>query len=173
MRVAILLLAAVLSLPVLASAQARPSRAQVRQLLSGVEHVPSEHDWRRIGDGALPILIALYQDVDEPAYVRLRAIGATAAFPRPAVRTFLLAVATLEGQGDLYVREAISALGRAFGRDAIDAVAPFLDHPEPIVREGAALTLARVGGADDLLRARLRREGDAVVRQAIAASLAR
>lgn len=171
-RVALLSLVLSLGLPLAASAQAAPTVSQVRQMLSGVEHVPSDRDWRRLGADVLPILMGLYQDVDEPAYVRLRAVGATAAFSRPAVRTFLLAVARLEGQGDLYVREAVMALGRAFGSSAVGDVAPFLEHSEPIVREGAATVLVRVG-ADELVRARLRVEPDAAVRRSIEASLSR
>lgn len=166
-------LALLAAAPAPAFAQNGPTRAQVRQLLSGIEDTPSAEDWRRIGDGALPILIALYQDVDEPAYVRLRAVGATAAFPRRAVRTFLLGVARLEGQGDLYVREALFALARGFGRDAVQEVASFLAHDEPTVREGAALALGRIGGraAEAALRARLRVERDRLVRAAIQRAL--
>lgn len=160
--------------PSLASAQNAPTRAQVRQMLSGVEETPSVQDWQRIGDGALPILIALSQDADEPPYVRLRAVGATAAFPRPAVRTFLLGVARVEDQPDLWIREAVFALARAFGRDAAQEVAGFLDHEEASVREGAALALARIGGgvAREAARARLRVEPDRVVRQALQRALA-
>ena len=151
-----------------AHAQA-PSRERVRQMLSGIEDVPTDTDWRRIGDGALPELIGLYADSSEAPYVRLRAVGATGAFPRAATRTFLLAVARADGQSDLFVREAIGALARGFGRAADGDVAPFLDHDEPIVREAAARALGQMGGraASGALTARLRVERDEVVREAI------
>jgi hypothetical protein len=172
-RILALLAVGLLWTPALASAQNAPTRAQVRQMLSGIEDTPSAQDWQRVGEGALPILIELYQDVDEPAYVRLRAVGATAAFPRRAVRTFLLGVARLEGQGDLYVREAVFALARGFGRDAVQDVASFLDHDDATVREGAAMALGRIGGraAERALRARLPVERDRVVREAIQRAL--
>jgi len=168
--VSVLLLCA---LPSLASAQAAPSRERVRQMLSGVEDTPSDEGWRRLGDGVIPVLIDLYDDPDEAPYVRLRAIGATAAFPRPAVRTFLLAVARLEGQGDLFVREALLALARGFGAAASGDLRPFLAHDEPVVREAAARALGQVGdaGATRALRARLAVERDATVREAIEAAL--
>ena len=171
-RAPILVLSLLLTLPAVASAQATPTRAQVRQMLSGIEDVPSARDWQRLGPDVLPVLMALYQDADEPNYVRLRAVGATAAFDRPAVRTFLLAVATVEGQRDLFVREAVLGLGRAFGAAAVRDVAPFLDHAEPIVREGAAAVLVR-NGAEDLVRARLRIESDPAVRRAFESALDR
>ena len=142
-------------------------------MLSGVEDVPSDADWQRLGDGTLSVLIDLYNGRDEAPYVRLRAVGATAAFPRAASRTFLLAVARADGQSDLFVREAIVALARGFGRDASADLSPFLDHAEPVVREAAARALGRIGGrvASSALSARLRVERDAVVREAIEAAL--
>lgn len=161
------------ALPSLASAQAAPSRERVRQMLSGVEDVPSDEDWRRLGDGVIPVLIDLYGDADQPPYVRLRAVGAVAAFPRPAVRTFLLAVTRVEGQSDLFIREAVMALARGFGAAASADVSPFLGHDEPVVREAAARALGRIGdaGATRALRARLTVERDSTVRATIEAAL--
>lgn len=163
----------VLGLPCLASAQTAPSRERVRELLSGIEHTPSDADWQRIGEGALPILIELSQSPSEAPYVRLRAVGATGAFPRPAVRTFLLAVARVEGQSDLMVREAVVTLARAFGASAVADVAPFLAHEEPVVREATARALGRIRtpAAASALRARLPEERDGVVRDAIQTAL--
>ncbi len=160
--------------PLAASAQPQaPSRERVRAMLSGIEDVPTDAEWRRLGDGALPVLIALYDDPREAPYVRLRAVGAAGAFPREATRTFLLAVARADGQSDLFVREAVLALGRAFGARAVADVRGFLGHGEPVVREAAARTLGRIGGqeATQALRARLAVERDAVVRESIEAAL--
>lgn len=159
--------------PSFAQAQTAPSRAQVRALLSGIEHTPSDADWRRVGEGALPILLDLYNDTREVPYVRLRAVGATAAFPRPAVRTFLLAVARADGQNDLMVREAVSALGRGFGATATSELIAFLDHDEEVVREVAARWLGRIGESEGTraLRARLTVERNASVRQVIERAL--
>jgi HEAT repeat protein len=161
------------SAPPASSAQAGPSRAQVRAMLSGVEDVPTDEAWRRLGEGALGVLIELYADPDEAPYVRLRAVGASGAFARPAARTFLLAVARAEGQADLFVREAVLSLGRAFGASALDELTPFLAHREPVVREATARALGRVGGprAAGALRARLQVEREAVVREALQRAL--
>ncbi|MCA9606340.1 MAG: HEAT repeat domain-containing protein [Myxococcales bacterium] len=162
-----------LALPTLASAQAAPSRERVREMLSGIEHTPSDADWQRLGDGVLPVLMELYQHTDEAPYVRMRAVGAVGAFPRPAVRTFLLAVARAEGQNDLMVREAVVTLARAFGPDAVGDLRPFLAHDEVVVREATARALGRVGTRDATaaLRQRLSVERDVVVREAIEAAL--
>ncbi|HBQ12765.1 MAG: HEAT repeat domain-containing protein [Sandaracinaceae bacterium] len=156
-----------------AAAQAAPSRDRVRQLLSGIEDVPSDADWQRLGDGALPVLIDLYADGDEAPYVRLRAVDAVAAFPRTATRTFLLAVAQAEGQSDLFVRQAVLALARGFGRAALSDLRPFLAHDEAVVREAAARALGGIGGdeATAALRARLEVERDRVVREALQGGL--
>lgn len=170
--VAVLTAFAVLA-PALASAQAPPSRERVRAMLSGIEHTPSDADWQRLGDGVLPVLMDLYNDTSQPPYVRLRAMGATGAFPRGAVRTFLLAVARVEGQSDLFVREAVVTLARGFGSAAVRDLVPFLAHHEDVVREAAARSLGRVGGstAARALRERLRVERDSTVRRAIERAL--
>lgn len=157
------------ALPSAASAQATVTRARVRAMLQGIEDVPRDADWQRLGDAALPLLIELYTDRDEEPFVRLRAVAATAAFPRPATRTFLLAVARAERQGDLLVREAVLALARGFGREAVRDVGAFLGHREEAIREGAALALVRVGGpeARRLLQQRLPLERDLAVREVI------
>ena len=152
-----------------------PRRAALRQLLSGIEDTPTVEDWRRIGDGALPVLLSLFQDPQEPAYVRRRALGATAAFARPAVRTFLLAAGRLEGQHDLFVREAVFALARGFGRRAVGDVASFFGHEAASVREAVAIALGRIGGAEAraAIAARLRVEQDSLVREALERARAR
>ena len=159
--------------PGLATAQAVPSRERVREMLSGIEDAPTDADWRRLGDGVLPVLIDLGDDTSQPPYVRLRAVGATGAFPRAAVRTFLLAVARVEGQSDLLVREAVVTLARAFGGAAIEDLAPFLGHDEAVVRDAAARSLGTIGGAaaTRALRQRLRVERDDTVRRTIERAL--
>lgn len=168
-----LLFVSLLVAPALAAAQNAPTREQVRAMLSGIEDTPTEADWRRLGDGALPVLIDVYTDRTAPGFVRLRAVGATAAFPRAATRTFLLAVANAEGQSDLFVREAVNALARGFGQAASGDVAGFLGHEAPVVREAAARALGRIGGADATraLQQRLGDERDVVVRESIQRAL--
>ena len=161
--------------PLPTSAQSRPARAEVRQLLSGFEDVPSDAVWRERGEAVLPILMELYQDTEEPPYVRMRAMEATAAFPRPAVRTFLRAVAEAPRQSDLFVRAALLAMARGFGASAVQDLAPYLGHRTVAVRSGAALALDRVHTPDALgaLRARLPEERAPTVRTRIESALRR
>lgn len=166
------LLLGALGAPAAAGAQA-PTAQQVRELLSGYEYVPSGEDLRALGPDTLRVLIELYAAPDAPPWVRLRAIAAVGHYPEPATRTFLLAVARAEGQSDLLVREAVLALGRAFGEHAIADVRPFLSHREPVVREAAGMALGRIATprAVDLLRARIVAERDPGVRRALDRSL--
>lgn len=122
-----------------------PSRTQVRQLLSGFETVPGADAWARLGPQTLGVLVALYADTSERPYVRLRAVSVAAFYPSPAARTFLLGVARAPRQGDLFVREAVLALGRAFGPRAVDDLRPFLTSPMPVVREATVAALTRIG----------------------------
>ncbi|MBN4049423.1 HEAT repeat domain-containing protein [bacterium AH-315-N03] len=172
-RAAAVLIAFAVLVPAFASAQAGPTRDRVREMLSGIEHTPSDADWRRIGDSVIPVLMGLYNDTSQPPYVRLRAMGATGAFPRAAVRTFLLAVTRIDGQSDLFIREAVVTLARGFGSAAVADLVPFLAHDEDVVREATAQSLGRVGGGAAMraLRVRLRVERDGTVRRAIERAL--
>jgi len=171
LRCALTVSAAVVAVAMTTStAQAQtPSRDRVRQLLSGYEDMPTAEQWRSLGPGTLEDLVSLYGDASVPPYVRMRTITAAAHFPSPAARTFLLAVARAPGQTDLYVREAVLALGRAFGERAIDDIRPFARSRHAVVREGAAKALGHIGtpAAVEVLRRRLTVEGAEHVRTAI------
>jgi hypothetical protein len=154
---------------------APPDVATVRELLSGYEGGPAESTWRALGPETLGVLIALYDAQDEAPYVRQRAVAAAAYYPSPATRTFLRAVLVTPGQSDLFVRTAVDALARAFGADAWSEVQPYLAHPAVTVRMGAVRAAVRIGtpATRDALRARLRVEQDAEVRESLTAALAR
>lgn len=154
-----------------AAAQQGPTRDEVRALLTGFESVPDDAAWQRMGDGVLPHLVALYDDSSQPAYVRLRAVGAAGAFPVPATRTFLMAVTQAPRQSDLMVREAVRALGRGFGRRAERELTSFLSHPSPLVREVAARALGQAHAGGEALRGRLTTERNAEVRRALQSAL--
>ena len=150
-----------------------PRRARVRAMLSGYEWVPGAEQWRALGPGTAGMLIALYDDASEPPYVRLRAVAAVAHFPSAATRTFLGAVSRAPGQSDLFVREALLALATAFGDRARGDIAAFMADPRPVVRQGAAIGLGRVGtaAAREILRRRSLVEGDIAVRETLRRAL--
>lgn len=159
-----------------ARAQSAPTPADhLAQLLSGYEDMPSDAQLRAMGPETVATLAALYNDSSRPGYVRLRTIAAAGAFHTEAARTFLRAVLTLPGQSDLYIRQGLLSLGRAFGDEAIEEIRPYLTRPEVLVREGAVISLSRIGStrALDALRARVALEGDVNVRERIEASLRR
>jgi HEAT repeat protein len=154
---------------------APPDPAKVRELLSGYEDVPPAETWRALGPETVGVLVALYDDAREAPYVRMRAVVVCAHYPSPATRTFLRAVAGAPGQSDLFVRAALEALARGFGDAALGDLRPYLDHADPSVREGAARSIGRLRApaAATALRARLRVETDAAVRDALGRALSR
>jgi HEAT repeat protein len=168
-----LVLTATLGFGSTASADA-PSRDTVRAMLSSFEQGPSQIQWRALGAETVEVLIALYNDPNEPGFVRMRAVAATANFPIPATRVFLLQVSAAPGQGDLYIRQAVSSLGRAFGDRALEDVRPFLVHGDYVVREAAvrALGAMRAPIARQLLEARMSVENEDAVRSALIEVLA-
>lgn len=150
-----------------------PSKDRVRQLLSAIDQMPPATVWRALGPGTLGVLIELYDDPSEAPYIRMRTLVAAQHYPVPAARTFLNAAASARGQSDLFVRQALISLGRAFGERAIDDVRPYLTHADADVREGAVLSLSRIGteAARAALRDRLPRERNEIVRTALQRAL--
>ncbi len=175
MRRSLVLLTGLATLLVASSAYATPpSKVELSRLLSGYEDVPPASAFRTWGPETLSVLVELYQDAEQPPFVRMRAVSAAAYYPSPAARTFLLAVARAPRQSDLFVREAVMSLGRAFGPRAVDDVRPYLRHDEPVVREGAVIALSRIRTPEALtaLRTRLPDERAAHVRDRIRAAIA-
>lgn len=172
LRLSMLALVAALLAPGAVSAQA-PSQARVRQPLSGFEETPGAATWHALGPRTLGVLIDLYEDASVPPYVRLRVVHAVSFYPSAATRTFLRAVASAPRQSDLFVRQALLSLARAFGPRAVDDVAPYLEHAEPVVREGAVRALGRIGTpeAREALRRRLPVEPLAYIRHTIERTL--
>jgi HEAT repeat protein len=156
-----------------ATARAEPPVERVRALLSGYEQGPTAQALRALGPGTLGVLMALAEDPAERLYVRLRALGATAHFPEPRTRAFLLRVARQDGQNELLARQAVAALSQGFGAAAMDELTGFLHHDHAFVRRVAARGLARIG--TDECKRRLRRhldwEPDPVVRRAVERAL--
>lgn len=152
-----------------------PSAEHLAQLLSGFEDMPSDERLRAMGPATVGTLAALYNDASQPPYVRLRSVAAAGAFHTPAAHTFLRAVVALPGQSDLFVREGLLSLGRAFGEAATLEISPFLGRPESVVREAAVISLGRIHSprAIAALRARLGVEPDRGIRRRLEASLNR
>lgn len=152
-----------------------PSKDEVRRMLSSFEGGPGAEQWRALGTDTVGVLVELYADGSERPWVRLRAVRAASHFPVTATRTFLLAVAETPRQSDLFVREAVLGLGRAFGDRALDDIRPYLDDRRPVVREAAATSLGLVAtaAAREALRRRLAVEGSDSVRDSIERALAR
>lgn len=146
-----------------------PSKERVRELLSAIDSMPPATVWRTLGAATLDVLIELYDDTNEAPFVRMRTLVAAQHYPVPAARTFLKRAAAARGQSDLFVRQALISLGRAFGERAIDDVRPYLSHADADVREGAALSLSRINteAARAALRDRLPRERSELVRAAL------
>ena len=168
------LLGAVLVTAAPAAADA-PSVARVRAMLSAFEGGPPAETWEAMGPETVAVLEQLYDDEGAPPFVRLRAIEAAGHFATEASHAFLRRVASRPDEGDLRIRAAVRALGRAFGETVIDELRPFLAHRAVAVREGAVLALGSIATprARALLQARLDRERNHTVRGTLRRTLGR
>jgi hypothetical protein len=142
---------------------------RLAQVLSGYERIPGEAYWRARGPQTVAALQALFDDERQPRFVRLRAVRAVSFYRTPRARSFLLAVARGPGQRDLFIREALLGLGRAFGEQVAGEIEPFLDHDLPLVRRTAAETLGAIEARAwrSKLERRLQKERDPGVRDAL------
>ncbi|MCC7536550.1 MAG: HEAT repeat domain-containing protein [Deltaproteobacteria bacterium] len=147
-----------------------PTRDELVRMLSTFESSPSSARWRAMGDRMVSPLVEIYGDRSLPPYVRLRALVAVGAFHTRAARATLVAAATSPHTPEMHAREAVLALGRTFGAEALDELAARLDDTRPLVREAAARALSRirVARARTIVRERLRSEVDPVIRDALA-----
>jgi HEAT repeat protein len=158
-----------LVMPALASAQSQgtaPTREALITMLSGFESTPTIAQMRALGDGTVPMLIALYDDPQMIQPVRLRAVEAMGAYGTPEARAFLLRVIREPDQSPIVVREAIEALAQSQGASAIPQITPLLASPERAIREGAIEALATLGARQQLTQ-QLAREHDADLRARI------
>jgi HEAT repeat protein len=156
-----------------AAAQDAAEQRRLAQVLSGYESMPGEDYWRARGPDTVAVLQALFRDDRQPALLRLRAVRAASYYTAPRARQFLLSVAREPGQKDLFVREALLGLARAFGEQAAGEIAPFLDHEKPLVRKAAAEALGAMKAERfrPELERRLKTERDRGVRAALQQAL--
>ncbi len=145
----------------------QPTAPQLQAALSHYESSPTADQLRAMGPDTLRVLVALYNQAQTPAFVRLRVLSAVRHFPTPATRTFLLAVLRTPNQSDLHQRQALLSLARAFGDSARQDIAPALRSTHPVVREAAGRALHRIGtpAARRLIVEHRARESDPAVRR--------
>ncbi len=143
----VVLASLVLVLPSSVIAQATPSRDAMLAMLSGFEDTPTLAQIRALGEGAVPILIALHDDPQVIQPVRLRAVEAMGAFSTSDARTFLLRVIRDPAESPIVVREAIEALGQSQGASAVPQIGRMLSSPTRAIREGAIEALGTIGNA--------------------------
>lgn len=169
--VAPFVLALALVVPPLAHAQSAPAitREALVTMLSGFEDTPTLAQIRALGQGTVPMLIALHDDPQVIQPVRLRAVEAMGAFSTPEARTFLLRVIHDPAESPIVVREATEALGQSQGSRAITDIAALLTSQERAIREGAIEALGAIGtpAARQALHDHLASEADAALRARI------
>lgn len=151
--------------PVRAQDAAAPSRDALVAMLSGFEDAPTLADVRALGEGAVPVLIAIHDDPSVIAPARLRAVEAVGAFTSAEARTFLLRVMHDPAEPAAVVREAIEALASAAGAEAIGPIREFLRSPDRGTRERAIEALGAIGtvAARRVLEAHVAHEHDAAL----------
>jgi HEAT repeat protein len=141
------------------------SDPEVVEILSGIDFVPQRDTLDEVmGAGAAQDLIDLARDLEGEVDIgiRIRAYRALAHYPQPATAAALEAAVfehagAVSGSEVLLLRAAMHSLALVAGPDAVDAIAPRLNHSKRDVRAAAARALGETGAgqaARDLLLAR-------------------
>lgn len=144
-------------------------RPKVEALLSGYEFEPRKDDWERLGPGALDVLVAIANDEKALPSRRQRAIASMNHFDDASVSVKLASFADSTTLEPRLRATAAQVLLQRDGEKALPKVAPLLSSPDPLIRENAAKSIAKVGtpNARKTLESRLEKEQDAAVREAI------
>jgi len=158
-------------------ASATPPRAAVELALAGIERAPTAERVKRLGAGVDLVLIEIADDPATTATRRARAIRALAWAPSSSARAYLhdLIARRSAATGGMEVIELGAALVSLapYGPTELPLVLRFVAHASADVRQGAAITLGTLGGAEALaaLRARSAVERDPGVREALARAI--
>lgn len=144
-------------------------RAKVETLLSGYEYVPTNEDWKRVGPGALDVLVQIANDPAQLPTRRTRAVASMAQVENPKATDTLLTLANDSKVEVRYRSTAVEALGAKLGDAALPKVSPLLNAKDAELREASARAIARMNTADarKTLESRLEKEQDPAVRDAL------
>lgn len=161
------------------AASATPSRAAVELALAGIERAPTADSIKRLGAGVDLVLIEIADDPASTPFRRGRAIRALQWAPSSSARAYLHELIARKGAatGGMDVIELGAALVSLvpYGAAELPLALRFVAHPSADARQGAAIALGALGGAEALpaLRARASVERDPGVREAIARAIDR
>ncbi len=147
------LLVTSLAIADVASGTEAPANADLIEILSGVDHVPTGDQLLEIATVQEIIDIARDPAGDTDQGLRIRAYRALADFPSETTKTLLIGEVGLhadamDGVETLYCRAAMHSLAKISNVDDIDsvfAVAANLTHANRDVRAAAAQGLAVIG----------------------------
>jgi hypothetical protein len=146
-------------------------------LFGGYDTPVRKADLDRLGtaEELTEALVALYQDDSQPGRVRQQALANLRFYPSPRVRDLYEKELAAPGTSVYVRRLAIPAYAAAFKADAVPVLAKFVDDEELHTRNAAVTALGNVPSqaAVDILRGRLKRETETLVRASIETSLAK
>ena len=149
-------------------------RPKVEALLKGYEFEPRKEDWEKLGPGALDVLVAIASDEKLLPSTRSRALASMNHFPDAKVSATLATFATSTKLQPSVRATAAEVLVARDGQKALAKVSPLLSASDPLLRETAAKSIARLGTpeARKTLESRLEKDQDPAVREAIQRGLA-
>lgn len=134
-------------------ASAQAGAAAVAPLLRQYEGLPAAETFRAAAPEPVAALRALFEDAEQPEWLRLRALDALARFPEPDAQAFLearLDAAAALPAADRFAHAAAAVYLRTFPEAATTRLGALLAHPDAAFR----VTVVRIALASDDLALR-------------------
>lgn len=146
---------------------------EVKELLSGIEFVPSHSDWKRLGPAAAEVLRDIAKSPRTLATTRGRAISALVHFSGAESYDTLTAVLKSSKAPKVLKRKAIHVLALGYGNRPVKLLKPFLSHKSRLLRGAAIKAFGTINSKKTigLLRGRLKVEKSKYLRNVIKDSI--
>ena len=167
-----------LALSVPTTALAEPSEQTVRQvhaLLQAPEYEPTAADWQRIGPDAAEVLRDVALDKKTLVSKRGRAAVSLMHFKGDASKQTLITLVSDQKAYWLVRGKAARSLATTYQQEALQHIAPLMDHKSLRMREAGIKAVGRVVSNESvsMLKARLGKERSAHLKSVIQAAIKR
>ena len=139
---------------------------KIKLLLSGYDYFPTREKLEEATPRAHEVLYDIIKDDKALPSLRTRALDALGLFKGKDEVALLLEVLLAEQKLDsIYMRHAVTSSMKAFGKQALPWIAPYLSHEDVQLRLSAVYALGDHGGDEgrEILRSRIDVERDKVV----------
>ncbi|MFU8806135.1 MAG: HEAT repeat domain-containing protein [Bradymonadaceae bacterium] len=151
------------------------AKETITLLLSDYHGVPTRASLLAVSPTARDILLDMARDEDLFSLYRHRALAALGHWPDAQVQSLMFGLLKSDETSEVLQHHLLGIVANAFGKDAVEVIAPYLAHEDVQLRLSAVGALSRIphGDAEKVLQHAVSEEKNAVVRERLEDSLMR